>query len=43
MGKGDAMNEDPKLCTTNGDPVDQVRENQTQESGQYKSYVVLLP
>jgi len=37
------MNEEPKLCTTNGEPVDEVRTNQTQEVGQYKGYIVLCP
>src|SRR6266403_246345 len=37
------MNEEPKLCTTSGEPVDVVRQNQTEETGQYKSYVVLCP
>lgn len=35
--------EEPKLCTTSGEPVDLVRANQTQEIGQYKGYVVLCP
>lgn len=37
------MPEEPKLCTTSGEPVDVVRANQTQEAGQYKSYIVLCP
>jgi hypothetical protein len=41
----DARDEDekPKMCTTNGDPVDKTRAEQTQETGQFKSYVVLCP
>lgn len=30
-----------KLCTTSGEPVDVVRANQTEETGQHKGYVVL--
>jgi len=37
------MVEEQKLCTTSGEPVDEVRANQTQETGQYKSYIVLCP
>lgn len=37
------MLEEPKLCTTSGEPVDVVRANQTEETGQHKSYVVLCP
>ena len=32
---------EPKTCTTSGDPVAKVRAEQTNETGQYKSYVVL--
>ncbi len=32
-----------KLCTTSGEPVDQVRREQVNETGQHKSYVVLCP
>ncbi len=35
--------EEPKVCTTNGEPVEKVRAEQIQETGQYKSYVVLCP
>lgn len=37
------MSSEPKLCTTSGEPVDKVRAEQTQTTGQYKSYVVLCP
>lgn len=37
------MLEEPKLCTTSGEPVDIVRQNQTEEAGQYKSYIILCP
>lgn len=30
-----------KLCTTSGEPVDKVRTEQTESTGQHKSYVVL--
>jgi len=29
------------LCTTSGDPVNKVRANQTEATGQHKSYIVL--
>ena len=32
---------DPKLCTTNGKPVDEVRRSQTNETGQHDGYIVL--
>jgi hypothetical protein len=35
------MNQGQKLCTTSGEPVDEVRRNQTETTGQHKSYVVL--
>lgn len=31
----------PKLCTTSGEPVDQVRAAQTEATGQHKAYIVL--
>lgn len=31
----------PKLCTTSGEPVDVVRANQTEATGQHKGYIVL--
>ncbi len=31
----------PALCTTSGEPVDQVRREQTESTGQHKSYIVL--
>lgn len=34
---------EPKLCTTSGEPVDDVRRNQTAETGQHSSYIVLCP
>lgn len=30
-----------KLCTTSGEPVDKVRAEQTEKTGQHKSYIVL--
>lgn len=33
----------PALCTTSGEPVDVVRANQTETTGQHKSYIVLCP
>lgn len=33
----------PKLCTTTGDPVAKVRAEQTESTGQHKSYIVLCP
>ena len=30
-----------KLCTTSGEPVEKVRAEQTQQIGQYNSYVIL--
>lgn len=35
------MSDDPKMCTTSGDPVAQVRAEQTETEGQHKSYIVL--
>ncbi len=35
--------DEPKLCTTNGKPVDQVRAEQTNETGQHEGYIVLCP
>jgi hypothetical protein len=32
-----------KLCTTNGEPVDKVRAEQTEQTGQHKGYIVLCP
>lgn len=34
---------EPKLCTTNGEPIDKVRAEQTNETGQHKGYIVLCP
>lgn len=36
-------NEAPKLCTTNGQPVAEVRASQTNETGQHEAYIVLCP
>lgn len=33
--------DEPKLCTTSGEPVDKVRAEQTEPTGQHKSYIVL--
>lgn len=35
------MSDDPKLCTTNGQPVEDVRRGQTNETGQHDGYIVL--
>ena len=35
--------EEPKLCTTNGKPVAEVRASQTNETGQHDGYIVLCP
>ena len=37
------MNEEPKMCTTSGRPVDEVRADQTEKVGQHKDYIVLCP
>lgn len=37
------MSDAPKLCTTNGKPVDEVRGSQTNETGQHDGYIVLCP
>jgi hypothetical protein len=37
------MNEELTLCTTTGEPVDKVRAEQTERTGQHKSYIVLCP
>lgn len=37
------MVEEPQLCTTSGRPVDVVRAEQTESTGQYKDYIVLCP
>jgi hypothetical protein len=31
------------LCTTSGEPVEEVRKGQTNETGQHKGYIVLCP
>ncbi len=33
----------PAMCTTSGEPVDVVRANQTEKTGQHTSYIVLCP
>lgn len=35
------MSDEPKMCTTSGEPVDKVRAEQTAAVGQHKSYIVL--
>jgi len=35
--------EEPKMCTTSGRPVDVVRSEQTEKVGQHKDYIVLCP
>lgn len=37
------MNEEPKICTTSGRPVEEVRAEQTETTGQHKDYIVLCP
>lgn len=37
------MNKEQAMCTTNGKPVDEVRANQTNETGQHDGYIVLCP
>lgn len=37
------MEEEPKMCTTSGRPVDVVRAEQTESEGQHKDYIVLCP
>lgn len=39
----EATIEEPKMCTTSGRPVDEVRADQTEKTGQHKDYVVLCP
>lgn len=35
--------EQPAMCTTSGEPVEKVRAEQTEKTGQHKSYIVLCP
>ena len=35
------MQIDPRLCTTNGEPPDKVRAEQTEPTGQHKAYLIL--
>lgn len=37
------MDEQPKMCTTTGEPVDKVRADQTETTGQHRGYIVLCP
>lgn len=37
------MSDTPAMCTTNGKPVEDVRANQTNETGQHDGYIVLCP
>lgn len=37
------FNDGQKMCTTSGEPVEQVRAEQTEASGQHKAYIVLCP
>lgn len=41
VGDGEIRRDDPKVCTTSGEPVEKVRSEQTNETGQHKAYVVL--
>ena len=36
-----SFNDDQKMCTTTGEPVDKVRTEQTETTGQHKAYIVL--
>jgi hypothetical protein len=38
-----AFNDEQKMCTTSGDPVEKVRAEQTNETGQHSGYIVLCP
>lgn len=38
-----AFDDGQKMCTTNGEPVEKVRAEQTDATGQHKGYVVLCP
>jgi hypothetical protein len=38
-----AFDDGQKMCTTNGKPVDEVRADQTNETGQHNGYIVLCP
>ena len=37
------INEEQKMCTTSGRPVEEVRADQTEATGQHKDYIVLCP
>jgi hypothetical protein len=37
------MSDEPKLCTTNGKTVAEVRASQRNETGQHDGYIVLCP
>jgi hypothetical protein len=36
-----AFNDEQKMCTTSGEPVEKVRTEQTEKTGQHKAYIVL--
>lgn len=36
-----SFNDGQKMCTTTGEPVDKVRAEQTEKTGQHKAYIVL--
>jgi hypothetical protein len=38
-----AFNDEQKMCTTSGEPVEKVRAEQTNETGQHSGYIVLCP
>jgi hypothetical protein len=38
-----AFNDEQKMCTTSGEPVEKVRAEQTESTGQHKAYIVLCP
>ena len=38
-----AFNDEQKMCTTTGEPVEKVRAEQTEATGQHKGYIVLCP
>lgn len=35
------MSTDPRMCTTTGEPVEKVRAEQTEPTGQHKGYIIL--
>ncbi len=36
-----SFNDGQKMCTTSGEPVEKVRAEQTEKTGQHKAYIVL--